>query len=325
MNSFEETLQNCLSQFSHFEKRFPGPIPNSVTFSFSGHKGHVLFGSLVHGNEVGSLPGILFMISQLAEGKLKYGGQVTFFLGNVKAALENKRYLDYDLNRSFGRSAVNQETRERKRAQELMTLIDQADIFLDFHQTNRPSLFPFYIFSMHALSFYWAQSIGVGKAFVTRKPGSTFSTSGMCSDEYARNLNKAGITLELGEKGFQDQAAKFTITAVRRTLKCADLVFTQSNKIENLCHKNESFEFYSTIYAEQFEGKNKILASGISNFDELKAGQVIGKHADGGDLVCPQDGAILFPKYFTPGQPHPEKGELYVLAKKMKFHPLKWL
>ncbi|MES2615158.1 MAG: hypothetical protein V4591_07075, partial [Bdellovibrionota bacterium] len=100
-------------------------------------------------------------------------------------------------NRSFGYTAKGNSSYERSRALEIMKILETTDVFFDFHQTNRPSLCPFYIFSMHAESYYWAQAAGVAPAFVTRKPGQSFSEAGMCSDEFMRSLNKAGVTLEL--------------------------------------------------------------------------------------------------------------------------------
>lgn len=322
------TLNTLLSDFAKYQLQFPGSIPDTITFNFNKHKGHICFGSIIHGNEVGSLPAVLKIISQLATGEIKYGGKVSFFLGNKKAALLKTRFNQYDLNRSFGYTAKTSSTYERNRALEIMTLLETSHVFFDFHQTNRPSLFPFYIFSMHNESYYWAQAAGVAPAFITRKPGEHFSDAGMCSDEFMRTLNKPGITLELGEQGFQASAEIVTKIVILRSLKNMDKVFTQQTNIKKLANKNKPFNFYATTFREPFDHPEKKLNEGFCNFDFIQEGNVIGTDEHGKALLCKKSGHILFPKYpvlndkGVPTMPLP--GELYVIAEKLDFHPLRW-
>lgn len=324
-----DILNKNLQEFAKIESQFPGSIPDSITFDFQKHKGHVVFGSIVHGNEVGSLPGLLKIIRKIILGQIAYGGKVTFFLGNKKAALQKTRFIDYDLNRSFGYFSKETNSGERIRALEIMKILQTADVFLDYHQTNRPCAWPFYIFSMHKESYFWSQAAGIATAFVTRKQGTSFSQAGMTSDEFMRSLNKAGITLELGEQGFHPQAEYATYTATLRTLKNMDKVFNNIRSIELLCKKNKQFDFYETIYQEPFNNPKKILNHGFHNFAFIKAGQIVGKNEDGSPLVCKQEGYILFPKYLNyneKGEPiSPIPGELFVLVDKLKIHPLNWV
>ncbi|MES2615159.1 MAG: hypothetical protein V4591_07080, partial [Bdellovibrionota bacterium] len=88
-----QLLNTYLAEFAKYESQFPGMVPDSITFNFHKHKGHVVFGSIVHGNEVGSLPAMIEIIKQFAQGEIKYGGKVSFFLGNKKAALQKMRLV----------------------------------------------------------------------------------------------------------------------------------------------------------------------------------------------------------------------------------------
>lgn len=326
--SLIEKINTYLKEFAKWESQFPGPIPDSVMFSGTKHNGHVTFGSIIHGNEVGSLPGILKVIEKLACRDITYGGTVVFFLGNKKAALQNVRATDADLNRSFGVNGKENGSYERARAKEIMQVLQKSHVFFDFHQTNKPSLWPFYIFSMHKESYYWAQAAGVAPAFVTRKPGNSFSAAGMCSDEFMRELNRVGVTLELGEKGFHSLANKTTELVTLRTLKNMDKVFSKTTTIEQLAKKNQVFQFYQTTFKEPFEGAPKKLNDGYCNFQAIQKDEILGVDEKGNPLIAPKSGMMLFPKYPVindkgiPVMPAP--GELYVLAEKLPFHPLKW-
>ena len=97
-------LTDLIRQFENHEKKHPGIIPDSVFFDFGNHDGHISISSIIHGNEVGSLPAILKLIDHLITKKIKYEGKISFILGNKKASFENKRYLQHDLNRSFGKN-----------------------------------------------------------------------------------------------------------------------------------------------------------------------------------------------------------------------------
>lgn len=58
---------------------------------------------------------------------------------NIQAISDNKRYLDYDMNRLFSSSIDLKQSSEHTRASELMHIIDEADIFIDLHSTSNPS------------------------------------------------------------------------------------------------------------------------------------------------------------------------------------------
>ena len=171
MNSQKINLENYLKTFSELAEKHNNGIPYSLTLDFKKHKGHIVFSGLVHGNETGSLPAIIKIIQSLLTKKISYGGKVSFFLGNIPAAQQNVRFIEMDLNRSFGEKVTANSTTEAKRARELTPLLQQADIYYDFHQTIMPCLRPFYIFEMDLQSYYWARSTGISCTYVTRKKG----------------------------------------------------------------------------------------------------------------------------------------------------------
>jgi len=309
------TTEYHIDQFLKFEKMSPGSIPFSVSFDFKKHKGHVVFGFIVHGNEVGPLAALTQAIVNLFEQKLNYGGKVTFFLGNVPAAQKNVRFVEADLNRSFGSSQT--QSQERKRACEIMTLLQTCDVFFDFHQTIMPSYFPFYIFPMHEKSYLWARAAGTAQSFVTRKMGQPLSALGMCTDEFVRSLDKVGVTVELGEQGFRPECELLANQIIRRTLHNADKVFLRNVPIKKLAQKNEDFRFFSVRHRESFGHPLKRLNPGFCNFHKVTRGMVLGADEKGNPLECAQDGFLLFPKYPVRNEKNeavlPLPGELFVI------------
>ncbi|WGL59900.1 succinylglutamate desuccinylase/aspartoacylase family protein [Pigmentibacter sp. JX0631] len=322
-------LENNLKTFTNFAENHSNEIPYSLTLDFKKHKGHIVFSGLVHGNETGSLPAIIRIIQDLLSKKISYGGKISFFLGNIPAAQQNVRFIEMDLNRSFGESAATNTTIEAKRARELTPLLQQADVYYDFHQTIMPCLRPFYIFEMDFQSYYWARSTGIANTYVTRKKGAAFSNLGMCTDEYVRSLQKVGITIELGEKGFQKDAELYAYLIMKRAIKNMDLVYLHNCSIKKLAHKNEDFEFMQIKYKEKFDHPNKRLHQGFSNFKFIDKNDSIGFDGNNKPLIAPLSGNLLFPKYPPRDENNQAKsplpGELYVIAQKMNFHPLKWL
>lgn len=62
---------------------------------------------------------------------------VDVIIANPEAVMLNKRFVESDLNRSFGHQQTV--TLETKRAQELLKVAEQYDIVLDFHNTQTPN------------------------------------------------------------------------------------------------------------------------------------------------------------------------------------------
>lgn len=321
-------LEFYLNQFKKFEKNYGNGIPYSITLNNKKHNGHIVFSGIVHGNEVGSLPAIIKCIHDLLSNKIHYGGKVSFFLGNVEAAQKNVRFIEFDLNRCFGNKYSGTMNRERKRALEIMPLLQSADVYFDFHQTIMPCLKPFYIFEMSKLSYYWARAAGVASTFVTRRKGVSFSSAGMCSDEYVRFLGNIGITIELSEKGFTPNAESMSFEIMKRTLYCMDKVYYNKFTIKKLARKNNDFEFLSVVHREPFLNPKLKLDEGLMNFKKVTKGMILGINEHNKPFTSPRDGYILFPKYPIRNENgeavSPLPGEIYVIADQIKEHPLKW-
>ncbi|MFK7926784.1 MAG: succinylglutamate desuccinylase/aspartoacylase family protein, partial [Myxococcota bacterium] len=151
-------LRTLLDQFA--AARAPGAFAYEWHHHHDGggHPLHVVIGAVVHGNEVGSLPALLELMTGLAEGSIKFGGKLTIFLGNPEASLADKRFLEADLNRVFIDDPPD--NHEGRRARQVKPILAAADLFLDLHQTILETDRAFYIFPFSEESWLWARAMG---------------------------------------------------------------------------------------------------------------------------------------------------------------------
>ena len=109
------------------------------------------------------------MAEALAAGTVSFGGRVTVPVGNPSRR-RGTRLCEADLNRVFVDTDL--ETIEHRRRR-LRRILDSADLFIDFHQTNGQTPSAFYIFRGHPV-----ESLGAGARWaprwVTRRQASRF-------------------------------------------------------------------------------------------------------------------------------------------------------
>ena len=89
----------------------------------------------VHGNE---LIGI-YLVRELKKRGIQLPGLVIdFLLGNPKAIMECRRYIDKDLNRSFGPQALGEDSHiyEYERAKVIKRRLKGCDFLIDLHTTT---------------------------------------------------------------------------------------------------------------------------------------------------------------------------------------------
>ena len=284
----------------------PGPFDYPACHHFPGqgrHQRHVVLGFITHGNEFGTLPAARRLQDTLTEKPPL--GPVTLLLGNLEAPAERSRFLDEDFNRvfTFDRPALS---RERRRAEQVRPILDEADFFLDFHQTQTETTMPFWTFPFTLELGHWARAIGGAPAALTRAPDRAFSPGLMCLDEYVRERGRTGITLEVGYRGFDESQAERTWQSARNAIEAIDAIALGVSTLEQVANRMPPITYYETGHVVRTEAPEWRLRPGLSNWMELRAGEPL--LADGcPELACPFDGRALFPKYPDPGQnPPPE-------------------
>lgn len=316
------TLQAWLDDFDRLAKPGPWAYDRAHHHDGGGHGFHLVIGSMVHGDEVGSLPAVVQVMSELATGRRAYAGRITFFVGNPEAGLQDERFLESDLNRVF--MDVPPDTHEGRRATELRPILDAADVFLDLHQTILETKHAFYIFPFQEEGWLWARALATTPMWVTRHPGSAFSTGAMCADEYVRHRQRPGITIELSEKGFANGGETRAYQAITDAMALADAIAAGSTTLRDAAMTKPELTFLHTTHREPFASDTHALKDGVVNFSEVVAGEVVSAPGTP-EMVAPSTGMVLFPK-FPPlvdgAYKKPLPGEIYRIVEELPGHPL---
>lgn len=292
-DSDEMKRKDLLSQWKTLTEKCPGPIKNSVTLGREQGL-HVAVGFCVHGNEVGSFPGILKFIQD--HFQTDFPGKFTFFLGNEEAFLRGVRFCDYDLNRCFG-NCPREDSQEFHRAQDIKKILDACDYFIDFHQTIMPTKHSFYIFPNHPESIFFARFLGAADFLITRNMKQRQSADGMNSDEYVRKQGKPGVTIELSQAGISDEVTNVVKNVLKKILILMNKSQQKYFSLQRLSRSKKEFHILWQVYKEPFSHPKMQLNPGLQNLEFVKNGQDIGTDEKGNMIRVPRDGFLLFPKY----------------------------
>jgi succinylglutamate desuccinylase len=245
------------------------------------------FMALVHGNEYLGLPILNSFIKSILNGEVEFTSDIYFALGNIPAALNNCRYVEEDLNRSFGRTSSD--TSESKRARELETLmLDHCDFLIDLHQTISPSENPFFIFqysSERCLSMIKKWNPGIPTVLQQDQIG---ENTGLSTDEYLRSRQKFGTALELGQLG-QADLFDLGLSICKKALSATELVFTKNSK-------QSRFPLLNLTGSYKVKNSSYRLDDGWKNLMFFTAGERLGS-CDEGVILAPTSGYMLFPRY----------------------------
>lgn len=246
-----------------------------INGKFDGPTSIVLTG--IHGNETSGIKAFENILPNLAI----QNGKVIFVYGNPKAIAANERFVEANLNRLFKPEAELSESEKSSyefgRAKTLKTILDQADVLLDLHNSFTPESRPFVICepnSMDITKFLPAQTIVHG--FDEVEPGGT--------DYYMNKNGKVGICMETGYFG-DANSIQIAETAIINFLKAInhipnDLTPTEQTKLN-------MYELYFTK-TDSFK-----LVKPFADFEKVAARAQIG--TDGEEEVAAQkDSYILF-------------------------------
>lgn len=318
----ESRIHWALNQFESICEHWslaPGKMEKLAPFAYVWHPPEIVsthhakplgltLQAITHGNEVGGVEVLLTCLNLIKSGLLQPHFAVGFALGNPEAAARDCRFVERDLNRSFGQKA--EASLEERRARSLEPLLSRSSFFLDIHQTIEPSAKPFFIFPYHKDSFDFAHFLATGIPIVTHW-GSSFSKDGMCSDEFVNQAGGIGITLELGQKGFHPYHHGVGVLVA---LSAFDYV-TKMGRADkpNLPEASDVEIFTWKAVIPYQEGAS--LDEGLYNFQPVTEGQKIGLCADG-ELRARDSGFLLFPKYQR-SRTAPPPQELYRIVQKI--------
>jgi len=235
----------------------------------------------IHGNEICGLEAVNKL---LQEGFFKHGfdskdTRVTILLGNPRAVMENKRYIDVNLNRIFmihrdqKQGDTHQEVPyERSRLEAIITEMHQCDAYLDIHSTSAPTP-PFAIVSSGEQSEYLAKKFPV--QFVLHNVAKVIHGT---SIDYAKQLNKPAVCVECGQHRSQE-----AISVAKETIRA----FITGIPADHL-PKTVLYVDRSVILRGGFQFKRRATA-----FEYVHCNEIVAED-NGGEIRCPyKQGAFL--------------------------------
>jgi succinylglutamate desuccinylase len=317
-------VPDLLNAFEETAREFPAAIPWCVDLGPKQSKFTTVFGSAIHGNETGSLPAVLSILSEMAEEFQSLHGRYIFFVGNPDAVHAGTRFIERDLNRCF--NLTDSATLEGKRSIELSKILAEADLFIDYHQTNQPAVFPFFTFAYHEESYRWAAHMQAADHFVTRDMKVAFSSEGLCGDEWVRARGKSAVTLELGRAGLSHSAFQTTLNSLRRIVGFVETELSHGRlPAPAKPASGEDLKFFQVAAKLPWTGDEAALIDGFENFQFVNAGDELGQMSKDVKLTAPVSGHLMFPKYpkrNADGKPlEPQGGDIVQIVQAIAAHP----
>lgn len=213
----------------------------------------------IHGNESFGVK----MLEKIIPKLRIVSGKVTFIFANLEAIKQNKRFVEYNLNRAFLKTQPKEiyNTLEGKTAREIMPYLEQADIMLDIHASFTPWSIPFIICQPKCFEFVKCLPFEiVSWNWDEFEPGST--------DYYMNIQDKFGICIECGFMKDKNSINHAKVALINFLIKTG-----------NLSGAGREFKFKKFLKIV-FLYKNKIgafrKARGFADFEEIRNRTLVG-------------------------------------------------
>jgi len=256
---------------------------HSVTKLVFGHENaqkKLLVTVCIHGNEICGLAAVNQL---LQEGffKREFDGRsirITILLGNPRAVIEDKRYIDRNLNRMFilhhceQKQAGLEVPYEQERLEEIISEMHECDEYLDIHSTSSPTA-PFAIVPCGERSEALARKFPV--KFILHNVMNVINGT---SVDYVKQLNKPGVCVECGQHRSEE-----SVRVAKETIQAFITGIPADHSSKTVLYVDRS-----VILKEGFQFKKKPEAFDYVDCNELVAAD------NGGEIRCPyKQGAFL--------------------------------
>lgn len=239
----------------------------------------------VHGDETVGVHVVDQIVRYITASKIQKGVLSTGY-GNPEAIQKNRRFIDKDLNRCFGKKSP-EKNREEIRAQKLEKILAKTDILLDIHSTIKPSK-PFICApNLHHRYAVHLPLLGI-KTIVTGKGLLPPDNTPIYADTFVCAQNGFGITIETG---WQKDKTKISATqsGILRMMRALGVIDTKETAAKNI-----SCEYWDA-YWNVLAGEKFSFTKEWNNFDILEAGTHFAT-SDGKPLITSRKSIVLFPK-----------------------------
>lgn len=246
----------------------------------------------LHGNEVCGVKAFNELLPEIEIDN----GKVTFIYANLEAQRQNKRFVEYNLNRCFFDEQPEdmKDTLEGRTAREIMPYLEEADILLDIHSSKSSGNLRFIFSEENSLDL--VSVLSPDKVIMdidNTHPGS--------ADGYTCNLGKLGICIECGLHE-SEESAKVAKESIFRFLKKTGNISGEPDEI-----------IPKKIFRADYLYKNKNgpfrLAGEFRDFDEISERTLIGY--DGDEKIYIEAGDVLM----FPDEPEEIGGECFMVIR----------
>jgi predicted deacylase len=237
----------------------------------------------IHGNEICGLVATNELLQEGFFKQIPKDVRVTIMLGNPRAVMEDKRFIDMNLNRMFDPKWYDDELGaahvddpyERSLLSGIISEMNKCDAYLDLHSTSAPTL-PFAILSPGSKSEALSRNFPV--KFLLRNVGKVISGTSL---DYVKGINKPGVCVECGQHRSEEavKVAKDTIRAFITNIP-ADHFPKKLLFIDKSVILKEGFQFKKTAHAFDFINGNELVAS--DNYGDIRC-----PYKQGAFLVMP--------------------------------------
>lgn len=256
----------------------------------------VVFGG-IHGNELTGIEVVNKMREEINSDRLRIKrGTVYLILGNPRAIACNTRgSADHiDLNRCFKHDVLEQqdESYECQRAKEIAQILADADISIDLHATNKPSV-PFLCCAVdeaHHKIYRWFDCDRV-----LTDPNYILGGESVTTDEFTDLCGGIGICYETGMAEDLNRIDE-VMNDVMNVLRDQQMIETYSLTLSPAREEKmrSIYELVSAINLTE-AGFRYADDRGAGSFEEFKQGDVIG-YVGEEPIIVAFDGVIVFPK-----------------------------
>ncbi len=265
------------------------------------------FIAITHGNEWAGLGVFNQFLQSLLDNVFQLKHAIVLILANKPAYLANERFIDTDLNRLYDFDGTPKNSEER-RIGDLRQVLDDYDVCIDFHQTVEPTHSPFFIFPFHPKVYQWARWLMPQMPIITNPLPERAAT---CS-AYMVSKQKMGVTVELGDRGFELYQTTLGYALMLKTLSAASWHNAKPLDVGPI---------YTLSHHELNRGGHLQFNSDLKHLSYVKKNQEIGT-IDNQPLKSKQAGYLLmYPPSMANHAKSPSEG-IYVLCNKISAREL---